>query len=186
MLSNAFSRRIRWPLAAFGLAVGGLAHAGIPPGGAIDYAPLAAAVPSLGEWSLCLLALLLAVVAYRVLRGRFGGRLMSNLLIVGAAVAAGFAGDGVVREAQALVEADDVNMSSATGGTVNGVYWTRLTNTSGVPLQITGIHPNDRVSVHSPPPESPESPECTVGTVVNPSAHCDVEFRYPQPPQTPD
>ena len=183
MLSNAFSRRIRWPLAAFGLAVGGLAHAGIPPGGAIDYAPLAAAVPSLGEWSLCLLALLLAVVAYRVLRGRFGGRLMSNLLIVGAAVAAGFAGDGVVREAQALVEADDVNMSSATGGTVNGVYWTRLTNTSGVPLRITGIRPNNGVFVYSPPPATPE---CTVGTVVNPSAHCDVEFRYPQPPQTPD
>ena len=36
MLSNAFSRRIRWPLAAFGLAVGGLAHAGSP-GGAIDF-----------------------------------------------------------------------------------------------------------------------------------------------------
>ncbi len=173
MFSNAPYRLMRCLLAAAALAGSGLAQAGTVPGGAIDYGPLAAAVPSLSEWSLALMALLLAVVAYRVLRGRVGGRLMSNLLVAGAAVAAGFSGVGLVREAEAL-SAVDVNMSSTSGGTLNGTFWTRLNNTTGIPLRIIDIRTNRGVIIESPPPDSPE---CTIGTVVAPGARCNIEFR---------
>ena len=122
-----------------------------------------------------LIALLLSVVAYRVLRGRVGGRLTANLLLAGGALLAAFTGDGVVREAAAIAASDQA-MASATGGTVSGSYWVRLTNTSGVALQVMAIRPNARVILRSPPPESPE---CTVGTQVAAGAKCNVWFDYP-------
>lgn len=153
-----------------------VAWAGVPgAGGSIDYGPIAssvAAVPTLGEWMLVLMALLLAVVAYRGLRGRVNGRLLSNLTLVGGALAAAAAGHGLVQEAKAIV-ADQENMSSPSGGTVVASNWTQLTNTAGVPLKIIAIRPNPGSVVNSPPPESPE---CTVGYVVTPSNKCNIEF----------
>ncbi len=169
-------RRVRWAAGALTLSGSALAHAGIaPPGGSIDFAPLAVAVPTVGAWALGLIALLLSVVAYRVLRGRVGGRLTANLLLAGGALLAAFTGDGVVREAAAIAASDQA-MASATGGTVSWSYWVRLTNTSGVALQVMAIRPNARVILRSPPPESPE---CTVGTQVAAGAKCNVWFDYP-------
>lgn len=174
MISLApIARRLRAASVAVALCGVGLAHAGSPPGGVIDYAPVAAtAVPTLAEWSLALLALLVAAVAYRVLRGRVGGRLMSNLLMAGAAAVAAFSGHGLMRHAEAIA-ANDQEMSSPTGGSITGSGWTRLTNTSGVAQRITSVQPVGAYSIKSPPPESPE---CLVGTVVAPGAKCNVEF----------
>ena len=169
-------RRWRWALGAATLGVGTWAQAGIAaPGGSIDYAPLAVAVPTVSAWSLGLVALLLTALAYRVLRGRVGGRLLAHLVLVGGALVAAFTGDGVVREAAAIAASDQA-MASATGGTVSGSYWVRVTNTSGVALQVMAIRPNARVILRSPPPESPE---CTVGTQVAAGAKCNVWFDYP-------
>ena len=98
------------------------AWAGVPVvPGAIVYAPLssAAPVPTLGEWSLTLMALLLAVVAYRVLRGRVNGRLMTPLLLTGGLAAAGLAGHDLVGLAQAVVP--QVQFSQAAGGSVGSI-----------------------------------------------------------------
>lgn len=158
------------------LIAGSASWAGTPiPGGEIDYAPLVnsvAAVPTLGEWMLVLMALLLAVVAYRGLRGRVNGRLLSNLTLVGGALAAAAAGHGLIQEAKAIA-ADLENMSSPSGGTVAVSDWTQLTNTSGVPLKITAIRPNQDSVVSSPPPVSPE---CTVNLVVSPGSTCNIHF----------
>lgn len=146
-------------------------------GGSIDYGPLAAsvsAVPTLGEWMLVLMGLLLAVVAYRSLRGRVNGRLLSNLTLAGGALAATVAGHGLVQEARAIM-AGVVNMSSPTGGTAVATNWSALTNTTGVPLKILAIRPNDGSWVISPPPASPE---CTVGSVVSPGNVCNVYFVF--------
>ncbi len=169
-------RRVRWTAGALALSGSALAHAGIaPPGGSIDFAPLAVAVPTVGAWALGLIALLLAAVAYRVLRGRVGGRLMAHLVLIGGALVAAFAGDGVVREAAAIAASDQA-MASATGGTVSGTYWVRATNTSSATLRVTAIRPNAGVILRSPPPESPE---CTVGAQVAAGAKCNVWFDYP-------
>ena len=167
---------LRWAVSAAALCAASVTHAGtlVPPGGTIDYAPLAAAVPTLGQWSLALIALLIAAVAYRVLRGRVGGRLMSNLLILGGAAVATFTGHGLVREAAALA-VHDLTMSSPSGGSVSGTYWVRLTNSSGVTLRVTDIRPNEGVSIDSPPPETPE---CTVGTQITTGNKCNVYFVY--------
>lgn len=149
------------------------AWAGTPPGGSVDYGPLSpASVPTLGEWTLGLLGLLMAVVAYRALRGRVNGRLLSNLMLAGGAVAATVAGHGLIREAAAVIAADEQNMSSPSGGTVTGMYWVQLTNTSGVPLRIKAIRPNMGFTTETPP----ELPECTVNATVSPGAKCNVSF----------
>ena len=165
-------------LTAFGLLLcGPAAWAGVPVGGTIEYEPLTAnvaAVPSLSEWMLVLLGLLLAVMAYRALRGRVNGRLLSNLTLAGGALAAAAAGHGLIQEVRATPAANEQNMSSASGGTVETTaYWTRLTNTSGVPLKIKAIRPNEWSHVVSPPPEAPE---CTVNFVVSPGNTCNVAF----------
>lgn len=147
------------------------------PGGSIDYGPLStgvAAVPSLSEWMLVLLGLLLAVVAYRALRGRVNGRLLSNLTLAGGALAATVAGHGVIQDAQADLVADEQNMSSPSGGTVTGTNWVQLTNTSGVPLKIKAVRPNEGFRVVSPP----ELPECDVDVIVLPGNKCNIHFYY--------
>lgn len=161
------------------LFCGSAARAGSP-GGSIDYGPISGAnVPALGEWTLALMGLLLAVVAYRALRGRVNGRLLSNLILVGGAVAAAASGHDLIREAQAIVELNDYDMSSPSGGTVTGYSWARLTNSSGMPLRIKAIHPNRGSNIQSPPPDDGAgSPECTVNSVVAPNAKCTVRFVY--------
>ncbi|WP_169458034.1 midcut-by-XrtH protein [Ottowia thiooxydans] len=164
------------------LITGSSVWAGIPPP-VIDYEPVPAqvpvvtAVPTLGEWTLILLAVLLTVVAYRALRGRVNGRLLSNLVLVGGAVAATAAGHGLIGQAEAVVETPaELNLSSATGGSVNGDEWTRLTNTSGVKLRIKAINPGSW-NIMTPPPS--EFPECQVGTVLSTNGKCDIRFSYP-------
>lgn len=161
------------------LLIGSASWAGMgTAGGAIDYVPLAssvAAVPTLGEWMLVLVALLISVVAFRGLRGRVNGRLLSNMVLAGGALAATLAGHGLIQEVKADMAIDEQNMYSPSGGTVTGTYWTRLTNTSGVPLKIKAIRPNVESRVVSPPPESPE---CTVNSIVSPGEKCDILFEF--------
>jgi len=62
--------------------------------GTLAYAPAATtttSTPTLGAWMLLLLALLLAVVAYRVLRSRINGRQMGLFALAGSLVAGGAA-----------------------------------------------------------------------------------------------
>lgn len=126
--------------------------------------------------------LLLAVVAWRVLRARgASGRLMAHLVLIGGVAASGLAGHDMIQRAQAAGPDPDyeVNMDQPGGGTVEGAEWTRLTNTSGVPQQIKKVIPEPDFRIVSPPPEEPE---CTPGRVVAPNAKCNVHFEYiPRP-----
>lgn len=146
----------------------------VPPSGAIDYGPLATSVPTLGVWALLLVALLVAVLAYRVLRERVNGRLLSNVVLVGSAAAAGVAGHDLMQRAEAGGEINSVNLSSVSGGSVNGTDLTQAINTSGIPQQIKAIRPAKSVQVISAP-----TPQCQVGAVVQPGAQCNVQFVYP-------
>ena len=154
------------------------AWAGVSFAGAVDYAPLAAAsAPALGGQMLMLLALLFAVVAYRTLRGRVGGRLLGHLLLGTGIVAGAAAGGDLIRSANAVIPSGSMNM--AAGGTVNvGLGLTQLTNTSGVPQQVKALRalaPN--ASWINPGPSY--TPQCTVGMVVAAGGTCYVDLALP-------
>ena len=175
MKKDPMSQHCKAPLRIAVLAASALmapsAWAGTPIGGTVGYGPLAIAVPTLGEWSLVLLALLLAAVAYRVLRGRVGGRLLSQLFLAGGVAAAGLAGHGLVRQAEAVAFPE---LDNATGGSVTVYGWATLDNVTSVPLRINAVTPNSGSRVKSPPAAG--TPECAVGTVVQPADSCNVEF----------
>ena len=151
------------------------------PIGTIDYAPLGAGgvatVPTLGEWALALMVLLLGVLAYRALRGRVNGRLMAQMLLGGGLLAGGLAGEGWLRPVEAGTapppppEVQVVELTQAGGGsasvTQTGIWEVR--NTSGVAQRITGLNTDGGGAWESP---LPLSPECTVGLVLPAAGSC--------------
>lgn len=166
-----------------GLISASATYAGSP-GGAVDYSPAAVAavqaVPTLSEWLLLATGLLLAVVAWRVLRARgASGRLMAHLVLIGGVAASGLAGNDLIQRAVAQASSpQDVPMTNDSGGTVVGNYtsgWIRVTNATRVPQQIKAVRPDVGSRIVSPPRETPE---CTVGAVLAPAARCNVEFGY--------
>lgn len=167
------SVRIGFVAAASNLLLWGVAPsawAGSPIPAYIDYGPLApTSVPTLGQWALLLLALLLGVIAYRTLRGRTNGRLLTPLLLGGALVAWAVAGGGGLRSAQA----DDwreIYLSQAAGGSEPTEYnHTKVLNTSGVAQQIKALR-IVREDIYWGVPSS--SPPCTVGLVLQPNSFC--------------
>ena len=149
--------------------------------GTLSYAPSAAATaatPILGTWTLLLLAMLLAVIAYRVLKTRVGGRQLGLFALAGSLIAGGAASGDLIRLAQAT-PVPVLDMSSATGGTVNlGVGIQQLTNTSGVPQQVTNLVVTTNGDTFVSPGGS-YTPQCIVGLVVAPSGSCYVDLQSP-------
>lgn len=145
---------------------------GTPPGH-IDYGPPGAtAVPTLGEWALGLLGLLLVAMAYRALRRRAHGQLLAQLLLVGGLVAGLLTGGDVLRPAMAIVPT--ASFSAASGGTVDvGFGVTQVSNTSGVAQQIKALRATEGGQWTDP---EPESPRCTVGRVVPVGGTCFVRL----------
>lgn len=109
--------------------------------GAITHAPFSTAVPGLSGLALIVLALLLAVVAVRFLRGKSAG---ANPLLVGAtlvtALAVGGSGIKLVSDANAVI-VDSINMELSSGGTVIVPfpgYW-QINNVTGIQQKLTSI-----------------------------------------------
>ncbi|MEG0920240.1 MAG: midcut-by-XrtH protein [Comamonas sp.] len=188
-----FSSLMRTGVAAVAVLATSMVQAGVAvPAGAIDYGPQATGVPALGEWSLMLLALLLVAIAYRVLRGRVGGRMLANLLLVGSAAAAGMAGYGMVQRADADGSAD-LNLRG--GGTIDLFEGeTKVTNTSDVSQQIRARRANALPVLTLVPAPAHEkalatyvfvppvgAPECTAGSTLASNASCYVKLLPPSP-----
>ena len=106
----------------------------------ITYGPGATSVPTMGGTMLIALAVLLALVAFRLLKDR--PRAGSNMVIVIAAataLATGAGGIKLISEAQALTA--PLDMSDSKGGVINVPgpgFWT-IINSTDVPQQITNI-----------------------------------------------
>lgn len=160
------------------LGVTSPAWAGFP--ATLTYAPAATtttSTPTLGAWMLLLLALLLAVVAYRVLRSRVSGRQMGLLALAGSLVAGGAASGDLIRVAQAVIPS--VSMSSPTGGTANlGLGIQQVNNTSGVAQQITALTIVTNGDTFGNPGGS-YVPQCVVGIVVAAGNSCYVDLIPP-------
>lgn len=148
-------------------------------GGVIDYGPLAMAtsVPTLGEWSLVLMVLLVMVVAYRALRGRVNGRLLTHLLLGGGLAAGGLASGNWIPS----VEADstpEISLTSNSGGSVDVTNFNepvRVTNGTPVQQQIKAL----RTMVEGVEWVDPDglSPRCQVGTVLPAEGSCYVKLQ---------
>ena len=156
----------------------GVAQAGAE-GGVVTYGPDAAAVPTLSEWTLVGLGMLLLVLAYRVMRARGKGHLMVNLLALGGAAAMGLGGHSLVgrAEAQAI---DEVPLTSTTGGAIHVTVYNvpvRVVNSTPVNQTITSITipPDQGISESDPG----LSPRCTVGFRVPATSACYVQFNLP-------
>jgi hypothetical protein len=110
--------------------------------GSIVYGSGAAAVPTLGGSALIVLAMLLAVIAFRILRTQQhrGVNLVVALTAI-AAVGSGVGGIRLVSEANALIPVGIVNMTSESGGTVPLVPGpNEVNNATSVPLRILEIN----------------------------------------------
>ena len=161
------------------VAVSGLCGAQQTPPGQIDYGPLAvSAVPTLGETMLAALVLLLMAAAYRSLRGRVNGRVLSSLLVVGAATVLGLTGGQMMQRAQAIIQLS-AELSQAGGGSVSVQEGeTEVVNTSGVPQQIRALRvvdPQNPLLWHWLEPLS-GTPQCVVGQVLAPAGKCYVSL----------
>ena len=139
--------------------------------GTLAYAPAApTSTPTLGAWMLLLLAFLLAVVAYRVLRSRVNGRRMGLFALAGSLIAGGAASGDLIRVAQAVLPS--YSMNNAAGGTINlGQGIQQVTNATAVPMQITNLTVTVPGGAFTNPGGS-YIPQCVVGTVVAPGGSC--------------
>lgn len=137
--------------------------------GFVTYVPGdTAAIPTLSQWALIALSMLMAAWAYRALRAKAGGRPLASLLLMGAlslAVASGQVG--------APVQAVAYQFSQAAGGIVLVVPTgeSDITNTSGVAQRITAVTAGS--ATVSP---AVGIPQCVAGLVVAPGAVCYVKF----------
>lgn len=145
--------------------------------GTLAYAPAATtttSTPMLGTWMLLLLALLLAVVAYRVLRSRISGRQMGLFALAGSLVAGGAASGDLIRVAQAVLPS--LSMTSATGGTIQlGQGIQQIINATAVPQQVTNLTVTVTGGAFTSPGGS-YTPQCVVGTMVAPGGSCYVNL----------
>jgi hypothetical protein len=159
-------------------AAGGLALLGFQaeaiaqslPGGTIDYQGLSAAsIPTLSEWGLAGLAILIAVVGYRYRRARFGGKPLASLLIAGALGLCAILGDKVIRPA-AAVPAPLFSFSNPAGGTVQicSSSQVSVSNTTSNSVRVVNVTPFAGSSI--------EAGTCVPGLVVAPSASCTIMF----------
>lgn len=137
---NTSLRRMHIPLlglAGIGLSSNVFAGSSV---GSIVYGSGASAVPALGGSALIVLAILLAVIAFRILRTQQhrGVNLVVALTAI-AAVASGAGGVRLVSDANA-VAVGVVNMTSESGGTVQLFPGpNEVTNVTSVPLTILEI-----------------------------------------------
>jgi hypothetical protein len=152
-----------------------------PPVGVITYAGLAAAqaVPTLTQWGVLLLSLLLAPLAWRAARGRLACLALAGpgLLAAALLLAAGWS-----ERAQALPLAmGDVLLDNAAGGSADIPYHAALDtpfadflyqyevgNATGQPLRITGTTLTPGHTDRAPL----DTPRCTAGLVLAPGEGC--------------
>ena len=161
-------------LALFGLLIMPAAFAGVTMGGTVTFGPEVTSIPTLSEWGLIALGLLMTVVVYRILRGHLGGRPLASVVLAGA-LGLGVATSGG-RWMTAVYALDGPPLASAGGGTVSipsGADYT-LINTSGVPQTIRAVAAQPGYNVN----HGVAAPECIVGIVVPPSGSCHVRFDF--------
>ena len=133
----------------------------------IVYAPAtpASSIPTLSEWGMLILSVLMVVAAVVSLRKKAGNKTLASVALLSALVLGGFAGDKVIGSANAIVTPV---MSNPAGGTISNYFYDgidfAISNTSGVAQMIVSITPTVLVPT--------TSPTCTTNLVVPAGGSC--------------
>ena len=160
------------------------AWAGFANGAVIVYAPAAASgavgtasIPTLSEWGMIATAVLVAVMAYRSLRGRLGGKTVASVLLAGVITMAGSQQPGLIRTARAVPV--QTELSNPAGGMADVQFLTGadvpVVNTSGVAQRIVSVTPQPPYPITQPA----GSPRCVANLQLAPNATCYVRFDLP-------
>jgi hypothetical protein len=138
-------------------------------GGTIFYGPPAESIPVLSGSMLIVLGMLLAVLAYRLLRRYPGGRPLASLVALAIVGFSGVSGTEFIQDAYGPAP----GMDQAGGGSVyiGGTAEVGVPNISGRTQQIKSVTPDSLCSVG---PAS--SPVCAPGVIVQPGSSCNVKF----------
>lgn len=144
----------------------------------ITYGPDVASVPTLSEWGMIAMALVLAVVALIAMRK--GGSSKAVLSVALAAAIALGGGANALKEAMAAPVSPTLLMTNQAGGSIvanEGVVTTVVANSTSVSLKILSISP---AAVHN------NATGCIAGaTLLAPNASCTV-LTDGSTPQSPD
>ena len=134
----------------------------------ITYGPVdVAAVPTLSEWAIIAMAILLALAAVIAIRKSARSKTSLSLSLGSAALLGASLGHQVIGDAWSL---PTPAMDTPTGGTVNlpsNIGVIPVENTTQMPLKIISVTPAD--AQNSP------STTCDPGVIVAPSASCNVD-----------
>ena len=162
-----------------------------PPVGSITYAALAASnaqpVPSLAQWGVVLLSLLIAPVAWRAARGRLPSLVLAagpGVLAAALLVAASWSG-----QAEAVPVGGDVELNNPAGGSADIPYSAALDsagadymhqyevqNTTGQSVRITGVTLTAGHTDRNPM----GGVRCTVGAVLAANESCQLLVSKPR------
>jgi len=131
----------------------------------IVYAPATpASIPTLSEWGMLILSVLMVVAAVVSLRKKAGNKTLASVALLSALVLGGFAGDKVIGSANAII----IGMSNPAGGTITPFNYdgtqVPVWNDSGVAQMIVSITPTVLVPT--------TSPTCTTNLVVPAGGSC--------------
>ena len=133
----------------------------------ISYAPASTAVPTVSEWGMIILSLLLVVAAVLAMRKGANGKTVLGIALAATVSLGG--GSHVIKDALAAV-LPDLSMTNAAGGVVTapeGSIPVPVTNQTSVPMRILSITPPTAVDT--------DPSGCVSGsTVVAPGASCTV------------
>jgi hypothetical protein len=142
----------------------------------ITYVPMPAPVPTptLSPTGMVLLSLVLAAVAYFLLRKSKAGRFLASIAAVSVAPIVATAGLTAVRDASAVVSSS-VLLTSSTGGIadVYGIGDFQVQNATSVPMLLTAIQGFSSSSYQCSLGTPSSSPQCVPGsTVLQPNGVC--------------
>jgi hypothetical protein len=158
-------------------------------GGTLTYRPFqaqaqATSVPTLGTLALVVTAILLAVVAMKLLRSKQGSHMV--IALFGASLLLFVAGNVRLLD---IAHAIAFEMTNPNGGVIEGIacYGEPVTNVSGVAQQITAINcpaVNDGTAGASQSPVTGTfnlgAPPCNVGLVLADGEQCQLTGGRPQ------
>ena len=156
--------------------------------GGILYGPVAGgtttAVPTVGQWTLIVLALLVAALGYRMLRRNVPGNLLSSLIVVatatGMALHGGQLGSFIKVAGAAPPAALELALTNVNGATAYLTEYDRVykvTNSSDTRQKIIRLLPDigflPAAQFTDPSVMDPSySPQCSQTTILEPDANC--------------
>ena len=143
-------------------------------GGTITYGPPNHSIPVLSDIMLVVLGLMLAVIAFRVLRTYPGGTPLASLVALTIAGAT-MMPDKIIEQAQATISF--LELTSPAGGTtvhISPGFDIPIKNTSGATQQVKSVNPNDGCTAI--PTTEVNNPQCTQGLIRQNNEFCYVHF----------